>query len=31
MDLFKLFKHVMKAGGYETVLVQKGWVSAGQP
>lgn len=27
MDLFKLFRLVIKAGGYQAVLEQKGWVS----
>lgn len=27
MDLFKLFRLVMKAGGYEALVQQKGWVS----
>lgn len=27
LDLYKLFRLVLKAGGYQTVLDQKGWVS----
>ncbi|KAI3437993.1 hypothetical protein D9Q98_000436 [Chlorella vulgaris] len=30
LDLHKLFKAVMRAGGYETVLAQKGWARVGR-